>query len=79
MKWNGEETAKSGPKWLKKVSRAGSHRRGQGFESLQVHHMNEVRFSNIFIEKRTFHFWKALLYQGLFFLYLGRYTLKIFK
>ena len=56
-----------------------SHRRGQGFESLQVHHMNEVRFSNIFIEKRTFHFWKALLYQGLFFLYLGRYTLKIFK
>ena len=41
--------------------------------------LNEVRFSNIFIEKRTSHFWKALLYQGLFFLYLGRYTLKIFK
>ena len=41
--------------------------------------LNEVRFSNIFIEKRTFHFWKALLYQGFLFLYFGRPTLKIPK
>ena len=25
--------------------------------------MNEVRFSNYFIEKRTSHFWGALLYK----------------
>lgn len=41
--------------------------------------VNEVRFSNIFIEKRTSHFWKALLYQGFFFLYFERRTSKIPK
>ncbi len=31
-------------------------------------HMNEVRFSNIFIEKRTSCFLKALQLQGFFYL-----------
>ena len=43
MKWNGEETAKSGPKWLKKVSRAGSHCGGRRFESDQVHQKRAIR------------------------------------
>lgn len=37
MKWSGAETAKNGPKWLKKVSGACSHRRGRGFDPLRVH------------------------------------------
>ena len=79
MKWIRAETAKNGRKYSEKVSGAGSHCRGRRFESDQVHHMDEVRFSNIFIEKRTSHFWKALLYQGFFFLYFGRRTSKIPK
>ena len=67
MKWSGTETAKKDRKCSKKVSGACSHCGGRRFESDQVHHMNEVRFSNIFIEKRTSHFWKALSYQGFFF------------
>ena len=38
------------------------------FESPHSDHMNEVRFSNIFIEKRTSCFLKALQLQGFFYL-----------
>lgn len=34
-------------------------------------HMNEVRFSNYFIEKRTFHFREALPLQGFPILHFG--------
>ena len=41
--------------------------------------MNEVRFSNIFIEKRTFHFRKALPLQGFPILHFGTTVLKLQK
>ena len=47
---------------------------GQGFDSPQLHHMNETRFSNIFIEKRVSSRLESLERSGLFlfaaFLYL---------
>ena len=43
MKWSGAETAKNNRKHSEKVPGACSHRRGQGFESLQVHQKRQLR------------------------------------
>ena len=49
--------------WFKRLGA-----RCREFESPHSDHMNEVRFSNIFIEKRTSCFLKALQLQGFFYL-----------
>ena len=55
----------------------------QGFDggifSVDTRHMNETRFSNIFIEKRVFHVLKALKDQGFFFLPLSFICSKTLK
>ena len=50
------------------IERAVWDREARGFEPHHSDHMNEVRFLNNFIEKRTSHFLKALQQQGFFFL-----------
>ena len=56
-----------------------SDSKGRWFESSRAYHMNETRFSNIFIEKRVFHVLKALKDQGFFFLPLSFICSKTLK
>ena len=60
--------AKNRYKQAKKVFSISLGARCREFESPHSDHMNEVRFSNIFIEKRTSCFLKALQLQGFFYL-----------
>lgn len=40
----------------------------ENYDALERYPVNETRFSNIFIEKRTSHFWKALIHKVFLFL-----------
>ena len=60
------ESAKESGTGLSEGSDIGLGAGCRRFESCHSDHMNEVRFSNIFIEKRTSHFLKALQLQGFF-------------
>lgn len=62
------ERAKEGNRVLSEGFDTRLGARCREFESPHSDHMNEVRFSNIFIEKRTSCFLKALQLQGFFYL-----------
>ena len=62
------ESAKEGARGLAEGSDIGLGSRDRAFESPYSDHMNGVRFSNIFIEKRTSHFLEVLQQQGFFYL-----------
>ena len=56
-----------------------SGRRGRRFKSCHLDHLNETRFSNIFIEKRVSSFYKIFSYREFLFLFFQQVFLKIPK